>query len=214
MKDCKSHPHVLLVEGSEDAYFVLRLKERSGLPVDICIANKRGRVPLLQSITTEADAPGRTILGIVLDADNDPTACWREVTQELDELRQMEHFCLPDLPDQPQASGTIVEGSVRIGIWLMPDNQSPGELENLVAKMIPRDDLIWPLSEQYIDEISEEQRVHKPEKDLKAKVHAWLATREEPRAIGLAVEAGDLNTRVANATSFVDWLRELFEDSS
>ena len=210
MQESDSHPRVLLVEGSEDKYFVLRLRERSKLPDKFWILNKGGKAPLLQSIGAEADVEGRTILGIVLDTDDDPNDCWRQVAKELDELRQEEHFELPQLPDQPDPNGTIIEGRIRIGIWLMPDNQSPGELEDLVAKMIPHNDPIWPLSEQYIDEIPEEHRAFRTEKAVKAKVHAWLATRKEPRPMGLAVEAGDLNINVANSTAFVEWLRTLF----
>ena len=214
MNDAEFHPRILIVEGSEDKYFVIRLSERSNLPDNFWILNKGGKDPLLKSIGAEADVEGRTILGIVLDADDDPNDCWRKVTKELDCLRQEEHFDLPELPDQPDPKGTIIEGRIRIGIWLMPDNRSPGELENLVANMIPDDDPVWPLSELYIDKIPEEHQVFSLEKALKAKVHAWLATRKQPRPMGRAVEAGDLNTNVAPATAFADWLRELFNESS
>ena len=155
MQESDSHPRVLLVEGSEDKYFVLRIRRRSKLPENFCVKSKGGKVPLLQSIGAEADVEGRTILGILLDADKDPNACWRKVMKELEELRQEEHIDLPELPHQPDPKGTIIDGKPKIGIWLMPDDQSPGELEDFVAKMIPHNDPMWPLSVQYIDEIPE-----------------------------------------------------------
>ena len=66
------------------------------------------------------------------------------------------------------------------GIWLMPDNKSPGELEDFIASMIPSEDPVWPLSKDYIDAIPEEHREFKEGKIQRAKVHAWLAAREEP----------------------------------
>jgi len=151
-------------------------------------------------------------MGILLDADESPADRWRDVTERLNRLRQEEHFSLPELPDHPRSAGTIVEGTLRVGIWLMPDNKSTGELEDFVATMIPDTDPVWPLSEQYIDDIPCQQRKFKTQKAQKAKVHAWLATREYPRPMGRAIEAGDLNTSAASATVFVDWLRELFKE--
>ena len=98
-----------------------------------------------------------------------------------------------------------------IGVWLMPDNSSSGELENFVEKMIPSSDPVWPQSQKYIDKVREEHRVFKQKKTLRAKVHAWLATRKEPRRMGLAIKAGDLDTTVPNSAAFVDWLRTLFQ---
>ena len=93
----------------------------------------------------------------------------------------------------------------------MPDNQSPGELEDFIVKMIPNDDPVWPRSTAYITEIPEEDRKFKEGKILRAKVHAWLAAREKPRPMGLAIKTKDLNISVESCQTFVNWLRELFK---
>ncbi len=93
----------------------------------------------------------------------------------------------------------------------MPDNQSPGELEDFIVKMIPDGDPVWPRSKAYINGIPEEDREFKEGKILRAKVHAWLATREEPRKMGLAIKAKDLDIDGGTCASFVAWLRELFK---
>ena len=85
----------------------------------------RHQIRLLDSIEVEVDIPGRTVLGIVLDADDNPSARWQALTDRLNRLRQEDHFDLPELPAQPEPSGTIIEGRLRIGIWLMPDNVRP-----------------------------------------------------------------------------------------
>ena len=108
--------------------------------------------------------------------------------------------------------GTIidVDGKPRVGVWLMPDNDSPGELEDFFASMIPPSDPVWPLSKAYIDNIPIEHRRFAQRKIRRAKVHAWLATRERPRPMGSAIDAGDLDTNAANGLKFQAWLRELF----
>ena len=132
--------------------------------------------------------------------------------------RRYAHFNLSDLPAHPVATGTIIEtaaeipdAALRIGIWLMPDNRSTGELEDFVGSMIPSGDPVWPRAESYIDGIPQADRKFAPGKTQRAKVHAWLAARESPRPMGLAIKARDLDTNAANSTTFVKWLRKLFQ---
>ena len=212
MSDRNSPPCILLLEGSNDLHVVAHISKREGLPHNFCIVETGNIDRLFDAIEVEADVPGRQVMGIVLDADENPADRWREVTERLNRLRQQEHFSLPELPEQPKSAGTIVDGTLRVGIWLMPDNKSTGELEDFVATMIPDSDPVWPMSQQYVDDIPSQHRKFKSQKAQKAKVHAWLATREYPRPMGHAIEAGDLNTSVSSATFFVDWLRELFQE--
>jgi len=76
--------------------------------------------------------------------------------------------------------------------------------------MIPTNDPVWPRSEAYIDGIPAADRKFATGKTLRAKVHSWLATRAEPRMMGAAIGAGDLNVRTLDAVGIVDWLRQLF----
>ena len=92
----------------------------------------------------------------------------------------------------------------------MPNNMSSGELEDFVAAMIPKGDPVWPLSEAYVDDIPVADRKFKPGKTLRAKVHSWLATREEPRLMGSAVKAQDFDVTVPYVVTLVDWLRDLY----
>ena len=202
---------MLLVEGPDDKHVVIHLSERSELEQNFWIIDKEGKDTLIDSIVLEARTPGRTVLGIVLDANDNPNARWQGVTDRLNRVRQEDHYELPELPEQPNPSGTIIEGRLRIGIWLMPDNSSTGELEDFVGSMIPSGDPVWPRAESYIDGIPQADRKFAPGKTQRAKVHAWLAARESPRPMGLAIKARDLDTNAANSTTFVEGLRKLFQ---
>ena len=92
----------------------------------------------------------------------------------------------------------------------MPDNVSVGQVEEFFAGMIAHDDPVWPRSEAYVDGIPVLDRKFASGKTLRAKVHSWLATREEPRMMGSAIGAGDLNADAPDAVRLVDWLRRLF----
>ena len=47
-------------------------------------------------------------------------------------------------------------------------------------------------------------------KTLRAKVHAWLATREDPRPMGTAIRARDLDGHGPLSAAFLSWLNRLF----
>ena len=214
MQESDSHPRVLLVEGPDDKHVVIHLSERSGLTHNFRIVEKEGKDSLLDAIEVEVDIPGRTVLGIMLDANDDLEARWQAVTDRLHRLRQEDHFDLSDLPPQPEPGGIIIDGRLRIGIWLVPDNRSTGELEDFVGSMIPSGDPVWPRAQAFIDGIPPDDRKFAPGKIQRAKVHAWLATRESPRPMGLSIRAGDLDTTASNTNTFVNRLRELFKEMS
>ena len=200
-------PRVLLVEGQDDHHVVRHIRERAGRIVDFAIRDKDGVDQLLDSIRTEVRAPGREVVGIVADANDDPSARWEAVQGR---LRRAELTPPPDI-DQ---SGLIIEGSPRVGVWLMPDNASPGSLEDFVARMIPDEDPVWPLAQDYIAGIPEADREFSERNARRAEVHAWLATREKPGQMGLAIGAVDLDVEAAICQTFVGWLRSLFGEAS
>ena len=179
-----------------------------------------GKERLLKAIGPELNAEGRKAVGILMDADDDLDAQWQAIVNRLlQRARTYEHFSLSDLPAHPVATGAIIESTgvildapLRIGIWLMPDNRSTGELEDFVGSMIPSADPVWPRAKAFIDGIPPTDRKFVPSKTQRAKVHAWLAARESPRPMGLSIKAGDLDTNASNTTTFVNWLRELFKE--
>lgn len=198
---------VLLVEGENDKHVVLHLCKLDEEMPEFCILDKGGIEKLLEAIGSEVRVHGRKAVGILVDANDDLNARWGAVA---DRLREEDIA----VPNTPEPTGTLINGSnrtPRVGIWLMPDNKSPGELENFVSEMIPAADPIWPRSQCYIDDIPEADRKFKKKKILRAKIYAWLATRENPRQMGAAIGAGGLHTDGTLCKSFADWLRQLFE---
>ena len=129
----------------------------------------------------------------------------KEITLQLEQARGIQ------VPEEPAENGIITnDAGLRVGVWLMPDNVSPGELADFIYKLIPEDDPIWPRAKQYVDDIID----HVPESDLKfrdgkklkATVHAWLATRKRPGLMGVAIKISDLNSEAPIAKDFCRWL--------
>ena len=141
---------LLLVEGPDDQHVVRHLWERrhgQGLPFQI---SPRGGVEgVIESIRDEARALGRQALGILVDANESPATRRQAISDRLASVGIQTSAA-------PHPGGLIINATdemPRVGIWLMPDNQSLGELEDFVAQMIPDNDPVWPLSQDYIGRI-------------------------------------------------------------
>ena len=195
-------PHALIVEGRDDIHVAQHIWNRHSGSFSLSVLAKDGVENLLNSIRNEVRVPGRRAVGIMVDADDDPSARWQSVANRLREVDIQP-------PTSPDPDGTIIEGNPRVGIWLMPDNASAGELEDFIADMIPPNDPVWPLSADYIDGIPPAHKKFSANKETRAKVHAWLAARENPRPMGQAIRARDLEIGGALCRRFVRWLDNL-----
>ena len=201
MADLRSvQRRVLFVEGPDDEHVIWHLRTRTGLESRFSIEQKQNDEALVESISREIVVPDRIAVGFVIDADDDPDARWRAVSYRL----QRRSVSVPRAPDP---AGTVIEGRPRVGVWLMPDNTTTGELEDFVAKMVPEGDPVWPLAKNYIEAVPKPYLRTKPSK---AEIHAWLATRERPFRMGEAIGAQALNTDGQLCRSFAAWLTRLF----
>ena len=194
---------LLLVEGPDDHHVVRHLRDTHPDMPDFEISERNGFPNLKDAIGPEIKVSGRTALGILVDANDDLNARWQAIN---DHLRQAN----VTLPTHATQTGTVVEGMPRVGVWVMPDNASAGELENFIQKLVPADNPVWPRAQRYIDDIPAADRKFTTGKTLRAEIHAWLATRADPRKMGAAIGAGDLNATDPLARQFVGWLRRLF----
>lgn len=192
--------HVLLVEGNDDKQVITHLCNQVSLSVDFKIENKEGLESLLASIPSEILASGRKTVGIIVDANDNPDGRWKSI------IARLQHADIT-APTHPATTGIVIRSKPKVGVWLMPDNESKGQLEHFVQKMIPDGDTVWPLAQKYIESIPEPEQ---PKQLIKAQVHAWLAARSKPRRMGTAIRAGDFNIRAPLAEDFINWIQRLF----
>lgn len=204
--------HLLLVEGGDERHFILALQSlNEDMP---CFAVKRlpGTESVLKQFAIEFRLDEREAVGIVIDANGNPVRRWEEIIEHLPNG-------FTNIPVSPDQSGTILTRSngQRFGVWLMPDNQSEGELEHFIERLMFDKDRVWDQAQEYVDNIHPDDQLFLEEKRKKAEVRAWLAVREKPGLLGEAVQANDLNLDAPLAKIFSTWLSELFrngEDSA
>lgn len=198
---------LLLVEGPDDEHVICHLYQRAGFVVNFGVEAKKSVEQVVRGIRNEALAPGRTALGIVVDANDKLPIRWQDIGNELSRAG------IP-LPPQPMADGTVVEpprgGLPRVGVWLMPDNSSAGELEDLLSGLVPSGDPIWPLAQSYVGDVFEQLPARERPKRAKAEVHAWLAGKNGGLPMGLSVKAGLFNHGSPVAQRLLAWLQSVF----
>lgn len=206
-------PRRLLVEGSDDFHSLCNLFASRKIPNRFGIKEKNGYPNLLKTLDVEVDKPGLIALGIVVDADEDLPGRWQSLRNRLAELGYTE------IRNEPETHGAIaypVENPElpTVGIWIMPNNQIPGILENFIAFLIPDQETnpLWQYATQCVAAIPEEHQAFPTVRIPKALLHTWLAWQEEPgKPIGQAIAARYLDPDSESADCFIHWVKRLFE---
>lgn len=215
MPPSKNSPCQLLVEGTDDKFTIINLLKQHGVDWDDeskpCphIKPCGGKPSLLDAILPITKLRGLTNLSIVLDANGNIQDCWRSIRGSFSKVDL-------DLPEKHNNEGTVVnavisERSVTIGVWIMPDNEANGALEDFVNLMLPDKDCLL----EYAENASIEAKKHGAtfsDKDLpKARLHAWLAWQRTPGVpYGQAINNRILRSDNECALRFVKWFGQVF----
>ena len=202
-------PRILLVEGKDDQHVMWNLCKHHELPETFVIDNKEGVTNVLDAFEAEIVAPEKDCVGILIDADTDLLARWSKISSILTRRGYSE------VPLSPNPNGIIIsqEDKPTIGIWLMPNNSLPGELEDFIAFLVPQreSNLLWTYASQCLDGLPKTAERYPEQDRSKAHVHTWLAWQNEPgKPLGQAITARYIDANAPDARQLIEWLRGLF----
>lgn len=199
---------VLLVEGKTDCHVILALANHFDLPETFGIFACDGYESALKRFESTILRADQEVVGLLLDANSDLASRWSEVCSRLDR-----HPYEP--PKSPAADGLVLESTdaalPRLGIWLMPNNQDPGMLEDFCLDMVDADH--QNVAEEAVV-LAEGRAVanFKAAHRSKAVVHTYLAWQNEPgKPLGQSITAQALRPDQPLAERFVGWLGRLFD---
>lgn len=200
---------LLLVEGKDDCHVVMALLKAQSVDRSFGIYECGSLTKVLRQLNAlikAPDAPAR--IGVVLDADLDGVSVrWQSVRDKLG--RHSYRF-----PAVPERHGTIVEGDgrePRLGVWIMPDNESEGAVEDFCLGFL-RESHVAVAREAV--ELAREREVatFRDGHESKALIHTYLAWQDEPgRPMGQAISRHLLPSTADNAGRFLRWLQALFD---
>ncbi len=212
MKKQESHSYKLLVEGNDDQHVVWALCEKHNVPKSFDVIDCGSIDNVLKEFKLRlklADINSR--IGIVVDADVNLKSRWDSVVAILKNMGKYEcdNIVLPQ-------DGLILEPTdssyPKVGVWLMPNNNQNGMLEDFVVALATPDDVLMKKSEDVLTKLEAEGiQKYKPVHRSKAKIHTYLAWQDVPgRPMGQAITANILNSDSELAMKFANWLKEMF----
>ncbi len=210
----KPEPNILLVEGDQDTRIIPYFMEANGVswdeppPVYIDSCDGFENIVAEGVLKTEFKATGLKAIGIIADANSNVEKRWQS-------LRDRCKTGFPNLPNDLPHTGLVCENveEIRLGIWIMPDNQNHGMMETFLANLAQENNN--PLWNHAVAACTEAKKHNAPYTDahtVKANLHTWLAWQKNPGLqLHTAVVAETLDPKSPYAANFVKWFRELFE---
>lgn len=206
--------YVLLVEGIDDKHVIWALCEKHNVPQTFEIKDRGGIDGVLASFKLQLrTADNNPRIGIVVDADENLNSRWDSVVSILKETGKYECDNLV-LPKEGLVIAPKDKTYPKVGVWLMPDNNQNGMLEDFITALAAPDDVLMKKSEEVLTELETEGiQNYKPVHRSKAKIHTYLAWQDVPgRPMGQAITANILDVNSELAEKFANWLKELFND--
>ncbi|MDJ0676030.1 MAG: hypothetical protein QNJ36_11710 [Calothrix sp. MO_167.B42] len=206
-------PKKLIVEGEQDKRVIPEFIEANGInwgkkEKPIVYIKSYGSDKFIDAdvISTELKASGLTHLGLMVDADDNPSGRWESVR----------NACLKSIPDfleKLPPNGLIhTTNGIKFGVWIMPDNRMRGMLETFLAYMIPDEsDTLWQYAQDVVKDAKTKGATCKNVHIDKANIYTWLAWQDEPgRQLHQAIKERVLNPQHPQAQKFFNWFQYLY----
>lgn len=212
MRPRDDSPYRMLVEGTDDLHSVVHLMARHGFDweddrtIRPFVSNAGSLEELLKELPVALKG-SYDRLGVLVDANANLTNRWAQVRDRAQSVGV-------DLPETPDGNGTVVVGlrpRSRVGVWLMPDNTSPGELETFLAQLVPENDPVWDYARVVVGEARRKGARCQEKDDLKCRLYTWLAWQKDPGLpFGTALRAKIFLHDTPSAAAFASWFSRLF----
>jgi len=206
MKIKEKYTRKLLVEGNDDQHVIWALCEKFNIPEEFDVIDCGGIDNLYESISLRFKQASVETVGIIIDADIKLNNRWLYIRN----LLSNQGFKMPE--DLPNDGLILSNDNVKVGIWIMPNNDTSGMLEDFVSFLVPQNDKLLPIVDATLNEIenqklNEYSLIHKS----KARIHSWLSWQEDPGTpMGLSITKRYLTTDNESCKRLINWLQKLF----
>ena len=203
----------LLVEGNDDQHVVWSLCQHHSIPKNFDVIDCENVNKVFRHLKLRLQDPEKNQrIAVMIDADQNLQGRFESFLQKLSDTGKYDcsHITLP-------REGLIMESTdknyPKIGLWIMPNNNAKGMLEDFVVSLATLDNaVLMDKAEDVLAQIEEENiQRYKPVHRTKAKIHTFLAWQDEPgKPMGQAITAHMLDADTEQALVFVEWLKKFF----
>ena len=197
----------LLVEGNDDFHVIKALCQKYAITENFEIIDCKGVDRLFIQIPERLKQSELEALAIIIDADT-------EIKNRWDTLKTVFSKQEITLPNEIPGEGlTFKINHLRISLWVMPNNELNGMLEDFISFLIPKEDKLLQIANQTLYAIEKEKlnnyiHAHKS----KALIHTWLSGQEDPGTpMGHAITKKFLTTEEETCNKLINWLSTSFQ---
>jgi len=200
----------LIVEGNDEVKVIEKLLIRLKLPQNFDLIDGEGNESVRRGLSVRLKgADKKDVLGIVIDAEKSLENNWKSIRNSLIKSG----YSLPK--SLPKNGGIYKQDELpKVGIWIMPNNDDEGMIEDFIRLLVPENDELIPLAEKILTEIKTQNLERfKPTFRAKALIHTWLAWQSKPGTpLGQAVFKKYIDTDKQLCQDFIAWLQQLFDE--
>ncbi len=199
----------LLVEGNDDQHVIWALCEKFTIEENFDVIDCQGVGSLFRQVPVRFKQSEVKSIGIVIDADVNLKERWLSLKAMLLSLGF-------DVPDEFPRTGLISSSKegIKVGVWIMPNNDQDGMLEDFITFLVPQGDGLLPVVNSTLQSIEDQELngysvIHKS----KAVIHTWLSWQKDPGTpMGQGITKKYLSTDEETCLKLVNWLTELFSE--
>lgn len=197
----------LLVEGNDDQHVIWALCERFTVNENFDVIDCEGITKLYEQLPVRFKQAQVDTIGLIIDADSEIKDRWKSISA----LLSLQGFTIPE---EIPIEGLILKDNAgfKIGVWIMPNNNENGMLEDFISFLVPKEDKILPIVNDTLTNIESKglnqySLIHKS----KATIHSWLSLQSDPGTpMGLGITKRYLTTDEETCLKLVNWLKELY----
>jgi len=185
------HAKMLLVEGPDDGHFVYHVCERLGLgvvpregvaaPEHVLILPAGDVQRVGSALHGLLDQATVAVVGVIVDHDDPDNIAAQEDRWEM--LRGTLLGKGYDAPEELRPDGLVLEhggpAHPRVGVWIMPDKQTPGMLETFVQQLVREGDGLMAHARSVVAGLPS-PREFSDAHTAKAETHTYLAWQKTP----------------------------------
>ena len=183
-------------------------EEPSQWPVWVEVGKSVDEILATGYLSAEIKAHRVTALGVVLDADDAPQGRYQRIQQLCNPL-------FPSLPADLPREGMVADNTdgKRLGLWIMPDNKSDGDLETFLKFLVPSNqDPLWSMACSSVAQARAAGAACRERQISKSNLYTWLAWQDPPgQSPGPALTKKILDPNSTSAELFVSWFRRLYQ---
>tara|TARA_R110002167_G_C12663580_1_gene650149 strand:+ start:1282 stop:1908 length:627 start_codon:yes stop_codon:yes gene_type:complete len=197
----------LLVEGNDDQHVIWALCEKFTVNENFDVIDCEGITKLYDQLPVRFKQAQVDTIGLIIDADSEIKDRWKSIST----LLSLQGF---KIPEEIPIEGLILKDNseFKIGVWIMPNNNENGMLEDFISFLVPKEDKILPIVNETLTNIESKglnqySLIHKS----KATIHSWLSLQSDPGTpMGLGITKRYLTTDEETCLKLVNWLKELY----